>query len=115
MHPGVVGCAGQPDDVPGIVDVPGDSVRSDPLFGCEPDTCCGMIIGVLHGELPPAHGLIPELTDPSRSQAQQQVLHGGWLGQERVVAGVEFDDGAGLAGELALKPRGVPLSCAQTR
>lgn len=30
-----------------------------------------------------------------RSQAQEQVLNGGGLGQERVVASVELDDGAG--------------------
>src|ERR1019366_7600878 len=42
---------------------------------------------------------------PVRSQAKQQVLNGGWLGQERVVASVELDDGAGLAGEVALQPR----------
>lgn len=36
------------------------------------------------------------------SQAQQQVPDRSGLGQERVVAGVEFDDAVGPAGELAL-------------
>lgn len=39
---------------------------------------------------------------PLPSQAQQQVPDRSRLGQERVVAGVEFDDAAGPAGELAL-------------
>ncbi|WP_330476753.1 hypothetical protein OG301_38770 [Streptomyces platensis] len=36
------------------------------------------------------------------SKAQQQVPDRCGLGQERVVAGVEFEDAAGPAGELAL-------------
>jgi hypothetical protein len=36
------------------------------------------------------------------SQAQQQVPDCGGLGQKRVVAGVEFGNAAGSAGEVAL-------------
>ena len=49
------------------------------------------------------------------SQAHQQVPNGGGSGQERVVAGVEFDDARGPAGEVALQLGGVPRSWAQTR
>ena len=55
-------------------------------------------------------GNIPPTAAPMRLQAEHQVPHRGWLGQERVVAGVEFNDGAGLAGEVALPPRwGAPV------
>jgi len=51
-----------------------------------------------------------------RSEAQQQVLNCGWLGQGRVMASVELDDGAGFLGEIALlPPRGGPCPWAQTR
>jgi hypothetical protein len=40
-----------------------------------------------------------------RHRLSSKVLNGGWLGQERVVASVELDDGVGLAGEVALQSR----------
>lgn len=61
--------------------------------------------------LPAVHRSVP-WTDPLRThqlwwlQPEDEVPDRGWLGQERVVAGVEFDDAVRTPGVLALQPGG---------